>query len=303
MVEIKKDIFICHASKDKIDIIYPLIEAFDNHGISYWFDKAEIRWGDKLISRINEGLRISKYVIVILSANFLLKNWPQTEFEAALNIEISSGEIKVLPLIVGSEEERKEILERYPIINSKKYLTWGSNIDNIVNELLLRLEKRNTYLEKSNKKQEDFDLPKIKKKFSDREKDVFLKNAFEELKKYFQHGLRQIEKEYNEAETDFIEINKFKFVCKIFMKGEIANQCKIWIGGLTSDSIAYTESNFDVYNDNSMNGVYTVETNDYEIGFKPLSMFHIDDEFKDIELLNEGQLSRSIWKRFLEPIS
>jgi hypothetical protein len=303
MVEIKKDIFVCHASEDKIDIIYPLIKVFDNHGISYWFDEAEIRWGDTLVSKINEGLGISKYIIVILSANFLLKNWPQTEFGAALNVEISSGEIKVLPLLVGSEEEKKEILERYPIINSKKYLTWGSSIDNIVNELLLRLGKRNTYLEKPNKKQEDFDLPKIKKKFSDREKDGFLKNAFEELKKYFQHGLRQIEKEYNEVETDFIEINKFKFICKIYMKGEIANQCKIWIDGLTSDSIAYTESNFDIYNDNSMNDVYTVETNDYEIGFKPLSMFHIDDEFKDVELLNEGQLAHSIWKRFLEPIT
>jgi len=303
MVNIKKDVFICHASEDKIDIIYPLIEALNKHKISYWFDEAEIRWGDSLIGKINEGLRISKYVIVVLSSNFTSKNWPIKEFETALNIEISSGEIKVLPLLVGSEEEKKEILERYPIINSKKYLTWGSSIDNIINEMLLRLGKRITQLEKPNEKQEDFDLPKIKKKFSTREKDIFLKEAFEKLKKYFQHGLKQMKEKYSEVETDFIEIIKFKFICKIYIKGEIANQCKIWIGGLTSDSIAYNENKFDINNDNSMNGLFTIETNDYEIGFKPLIMFYIDNEFKDIELLNEDQLARLIWKKFLDPIT
>ena len=219
----KKDVFICHASEDKIDIIHPLIEAFDNNKISYWFDEAEIKWGDSLTVKVNEGLRISKYVIVVLSPNFISKTWPEREFNAALNMELSSGEVKVLPLLVGSEKEKKEILNRYPLINDKKYLPWDSSIDNILKEMLFRLGKRSSQLEQQNKEPIDFDLPKIKKKFSTHDKDIFLKEAFEKLRDYFQNALKKMDEKYSEIDTDFIEIHKFKFLCKIYINGELKN--------------------------------------------------------------------------------
>ncbi len=303
MSNMKKDVFICHASENKIDIIRPLIEAFDSNKISYWFDEAEIKWGDSLTGKVNEGLRISRYVIVVLSPNSISKPWPEKEFNAALNMEISSGEVKVLPLLVGSEEEKKEILEKYPLINDKKYLSWGSSINNIISELLIRLGKRSSQSGQQNKEPIDFDLPKIKKKFSTHDKDIFLKEAFEKLRDYFQNALKKMDEKYSEIETDFIEIHKFKFLCKIYINGELENQCKIWIGGLvSSDSIAYSEGKFDINNDNSMNDFFNIETNEYEIGFKLSNIWYVDTEFKNIDLLNKDQLARYVWKRFIKSI-
>ena len=71
------------------------------NGISYWLDKAQINWGDSLTDKVNEGLADSKYVIVVLSNNFLAKRWPQRELNSVLNIEASTGEVKILPLIIG----------------------------------------------------------------------------------------------------------------------------------------------------------------------------------------------------------
>lgn len=76
MVELK-DIFICHASEDKQSVVRPLLNVLDKEKISYWYDEAEIKWGDSIPTKINEGLRISRYVIVVLSNAFLSKNWPQ----------------------------------------------------------------------------------------------------------------------------------------------------------------------------------------------------------------------------------
>ena len=303
MSNMKKDVFICHASEDKIDIIRPLIEAFDSNKISYWFDEAEIKWGDSLTGKVNEGLRISRYVIVVLSSNFISKPWPEREFDAALNMEISSGEVKVLPLLVGSEKEKKEILERYPLINDKKYLPWDSSIGNIISKLLIRLGEKSPKSEQQDKETIDFDLPaKIKKKFSTHEKDIFLKDAFEKLKEYFQNVLTKMDEKYSEIQTDFMEIHKFKFICKIYINGELKNQCKIWLGGLTSsDSIAYVEGKFDINNDNSMNDFFNIETNEYEIGFKLSNMWY-DTEFNKIDLLNKDQLARYVWKRFIKSI-
>jgi formylglycine-generating enzyme required for sulfatase activity len=130
-----KDVFLCHASEDKKFIVRPLAEALKKAGISYWLDEAEIRWGGDIFKSINEGLKTSQYVIVVLSKNFLQKKWPQAELSAAMNDELSSEIIKVLPLIVGSNNEKEEILKEISLVKGKLYLSWNGNTDDIVESL------------------------------------------------------------------------------------------------------------------------------------------------------------------------
>ena len=134
-----KDVFICHASEDKGNVVHSLVEAFKKAEISYWVDEAEIGWGDIIMQKIYRGLASSRYVIVILSVHFLKKAWAQQEFYAALNDEISSGEVKVLPLIVGSESEKNEITYKFPMVKDKLYLSWDDGVENIVYRLQQRL--------------------------------------------------------------------------------------------------------------------------------------------------------------------
>jgi len=117
----KRDVFICHASEDKPDVVKPLVGAFQQASISYWYDEAEIMWGDSITEKVNEGLRISRYVIVVLSEAFLSKKWPQRELNSVLNIEASTGEVRVLPLLTGTKEAKKRIIDHYPILNDKSY--------------------------------------------------------------------------------------------------------------------------------------------------------------------------------------
>jgi signal transduction histidine kinase len=137
-----KDVFICHAHEDKRSVVLPLVESFQSHGITYWFDEAEIMWGDSLIEKVNEGLENSKFVIVILSMNFISKNWPKRELNAALNIEASKGCIKILPLVYGSNQEREIIIEKFPILNDKLFLYWEGNPNPITDSLKRRLSDK-----------------------------------------------------------------------------------------------------------------------------------------------------------------
>ena len=100
-----KDVFICHTSEDKSVVVEPLVDALDEARISYWYSEAELKWGDSITKNVNYGLKISRYVIVILSKAFMSKNWPQRELNAAMNIEASSGDVRVLPLIIGEKTE------------------------------------------------------------------------------------------------------------------------------------------------------------------------------------------------------
>ncbi len=130
-----RDVFLCHASEDKPAVIYPLAYELQRMGITCWLDEAEIQWGDSIISRINEGLRQSRFVIVVLSPAFLAKRWPQSEMEAVLNMEISSGELKVLPLLVGSHEDMQLILQQFPLLNHKLYQRWSGTAEPIARQL------------------------------------------------------------------------------------------------------------------------------------------------------------------------
>jgi TIR domain/HEAT repeats len=135
----RRDVFMCHASEDKDNVVGPLARAFADRGIRVWLDRAEILWGDSLTGKVNKGLSVSDYVVVVLSKHFIQKDWPKLELDSALNIEASTGRVVVLPLLVGDIHERASILNEYPILNHKLHIIWEGDPRPIVHELARRI--------------------------------------------------------------------------------------------------------------------------------------------------------------------
>lgn len=305
MMSDQKDIFICHASEDKSEVVRPLVKALHDAGISYWYDEAEIKWGDSITEKVNEGLRISRYVIVVLSDAFMSKNWPQRELNSALNIEASSGEVRVLPLLAGSEEIKNRILSKYPILNDKFYLSWDHGTDAIINALKAHLVKAEVSSRGRKPTPNDIaieiPIPDIRRKFTQRDKDLFLKRSFDQIKSYFQKGLSQLQAKHHDVETDITEIHRFKFICTIYLSGDVANKCKIWIGGpVSSDSIAYQEGDFGFDNDNSYNDWLTVNDEGPELGLKTSGIVWTGPYIKKDEILSPEKAVEYLWLRFTE---
>lgn len=139
--EFKRDVFLSHASEDKKRYVIPLAKALRKNGISFWLDSAEIKWGDAITEKINQGLTSSRFVIVFISRSFLNKRWPKSELNSALQLENSRNQKVVLPLLV---ENDKNILEKYSLILPKLYLEWkiGANrIAGALKDLLKEVEK------------------------------------------------------------------------------------------------------------------------------------------------------------------
>jgi len=303
----QKDIFICHAREDKSDVIKPLIIAFKKAGISYWYDKAEIKWGDSIPEKVNEGLRISRYVIVVLSEFFMLKKWPQRELNSALNVEASSGEVRVLPLLAGTDEIKKDILSKYPILNDKFYLTWNYDTNTIIDALKARLKKMSKSFLQTQPEAEkpDFEIPipKIQRKFTQRDKDQFLKSSFTILKAYFKKALSKLQDQYHDVETDFTEINNFKFVCIIYLHGNVANKCMIWVGGpLSTDTIAYREGEFTFDNNSSYNDWLDVSHEGSSLGLKASGFNLSSSGYTKDKLLSPEKAAEYLWVRFINQL-
>jgi hypothetical protein len=106
--QVEIDLFISHASEDKEQFARPLVAELGKHGLRVWFDEAELRVGDSLIQKIDDGLRRSRYGVVILSTAFFAKQWPRAELDALANRQIDTGEVVILPiwLEVSAEDVR-----------------------------------------------------------------------------------------------------------------------------------------------------------------------------------------------------
>ena len=92
------DAFVSYASEDKEAVARPLAESLQESGLTVWFDDAELRIGDSLRRKIDEGLARSRFGIVVLSETFFSKGWPQYELDGMITRSVS-GEQSVLPIL------------------------------------------------------------------------------------------------------------------------------------------------------------------------------------------------------------
>lgn len=94
---VRYDVFISHASEDKDSFVRSLAAELTRLGLRVWFDEWTLQLGDSLRCRIDEGLRVSSYGVVVLSPSFFTKRWPQAELDALFAIEMSGKKV-ILPV-------------------------------------------------------------------------------------------------------------------------------------------------------------------------------------------------------------
>ena len=91
--------FLSHTSVDKPFVRRLRTDLLASGVPRVWLDEAEIDIGDSLISKIDEGMRFSRYIAVVLSTRSIDAPWVKKELDVAMNREIASGEVVVLPLL------------------------------------------------------------------------------------------------------------------------------------------------------------------------------------------------------------
>lgn len=91
------DVFISHASEDKDAIVRPLATALQGENLRVWYDEFELRIGDSLRRKIDQGLANSRVGLVILSQSFISKGWTNYELDGIVTKAVT-GEQVLLPI-------------------------------------------------------------------------------------------------------------------------------------------------------------------------------------------------------------
>ena len=119
------DVFISHANKDKEDLIEELYQSLQKLGISIFYDKESLEWGDNWKEQILNGTKKAEFAIIVISENFFDREWTERELSEFLNRQNRNGQKLILPIVHNITMQ--QLQEKYPnvadiqAIDSSKY--------------------------------------------------------------------------------------------------------------------------------------------------------------------------------------
>jgi hypothetical protein len=141
---------------------------------------------------------------------------------------------------------------------------------------------------------------RLKKEFSDRDKDRFLNEAFEYIANFFEESLDELEERNPGVETNFRPIDANHFTAQVYRNGKKLTRCKIWLGDRRGfiGGIAYSTDLS--HGDNSYNESLSVQNDGYTMFLKPMGIA-FRHQPQEAQLTLEGA-AEYLWGMFIAPL-
>lgn len=123
--DVQYDVFVSHAWEDKESFVEEFVQELQKLNLCVWYDKKQIKWGDSMRAKIDEGLRKSKFGVAVLSPDYIKegKYWTKAELDSLFQLESVNGKM-LLP--VWHNLTKKEVMAYSPIIAGKLAMNTAS---------------------------------------------------------------------------------------------------------------------------------------------------------------------------------
>ena len=126
-------VFISHSSKNKPEV-RRLAKSLRGKGISIWLDEEQIKVGESISKKIQEGLKESKYLCIWVTVDSIESGWVEKEWLPKIKQEVDENRTVVLPLL-AEEVDMPEFLA------DKKYADFRNSFQHGLNDLLQVFDK------------------------------------------------------------------------------------------------------------------------------------------------------------------
>lgn len=281
-----------------------------------WHDR-RIRAGAELDGSISKHLEEADVILLLLSPHFLASDYCyETEATRALQLH-EAGKAIVIPIILqpcdwlespfrklcATPKDGKPVA-KFPNINDA-FLEVTSDIRNAAKALgkteavqgspssltktdaLVSNEARSSNL-------------RVKKKFSDRDRDRFVDESYAYVQNFFENSLTELRARNPGIEFAFKKLTTTSFTASVYVDGAKRTGCHIWLPGRKSfgGDIAYASN--DSPQANSMSDWMMVEDDGYHLGFKTSGM-RIMQSFTDGLLTSHG-VAEHFWSEFVSTL-
>ena len=112
------DVFLSHNAQDK-PRVRRLAERLKQAGLRVWFDEWNVRSGDIIALKVDEGLEQSRVLLLCISPNALASGWVALERSTAIHRDPSNEGRRFIPLLLA-ECDLSGMLRRYKYVDFRE---------------------------------------------------------------------------------------------------------------------------------------------------------------------------------------
>ncbi len=213
--------------------------------IKVWHDRC-ITGGSEFDNEISNHLKNSNVILLLVSSDFLASDYCyDKEMTFAMSMH-ESGKGIVLPVILrpcdwhnapfgkllATPKDGKPVV-KFPTLD-EAFLEVTNEIKSIARKISgapvtnVPTQPHNPLREESSIRSSNL---RIKKSFSDHDRDKFLDDAFEYISKFFEGSLVEMQKRNASVEYRFKRIDSQTFTASIYIDGKVRSECTIFYGG------------------------------------------------------------------------
>ncbi|HQT53440.1 MAG TPA: toll/interleukin-1 receptor domain-containing protein [Phenylobacterium sp.] len=141
---------------------------------------------------------------------------------------------------------------------------------------------------------------RVAKTFSERDRDVFRRGAFDYMATFFENSLSELGARNPEIESGFTRLDANRFTATVYREGRALSRCTVFMGGGHFGSgIAYIST--ETTESNSFNENLSAEADDQMLFLRSMGMARMGQNGRDEKLSFEGA-AELYWSIFVEPL-
>lgn len=288
--------------------------------IESWHDR-RILAGSHLDTEIDQQINAADVILLLVSSSFLSSRYCYSiEMAQALERHLK-GEAYVIPVIVRDCDWRSTPLgELLALPKDGSPITSWPNYDeayaNVAREIRRLIQQRQSQLgPQLTTAVPKVDRPppepvtvvstqprssnlRLKKQFSDLDKDKFLQETFQFMMRFFNASLQELQARNPGVSGQFRQVDTDTFTAAIYQQGNRAGECSICLGkgGFSSNGITYSSDAS--ARGNSYNEMISVESDEQAMFLRPIGMATFGDR---PQLTQEGA-AELFWGMLMRPL-
>lgn len=312
-------VFFCYSHKDEStrDDLETHCATLKRQGlISTWHDR-RILAGDDWDGKISENLEHADIVLLLVTHNFLDSRYiNDVELKRALERH-AHGEACVIPVIVDHCDWQESVLGKLQAVPPDgkpiaKYPNRNEAFVEVVKAIRDVIKARGGTPAPSPPKAATAAQPatvvpeirsgnlRVKKVFTDHDRDDFRESSFEYVAKYFEGSLAELEKRNPGITTKFRRKDANHFTARIYRGGTCVSECGIRLdGGFSGKQICYSQQPDST---GSYHESMTVEEDGYNLFLKPSMGFLRSGGSGGKQQLGQEGVAEYFWSMLMEPL-
>jgi len=305
-----------HVDEDLRDQLEKQLAMLKRQGmIDTWHDR-RIPAGSDFGGAISEQIELADIILLLISPDFLASDYCYDREMLRAMERHTAGEAKVIPVILRPcDWHHAPFGKLLAIPRDGKPVTQWSDRDEAFLEVskaireLCRSEGRSNAVEvksipsRSSSRPMNQEGPRssnlrLKKEFTDRDKDRFKTETFDFMAKFFENSLGELEERNEGIECEFRKLDANRFTASIYKFGNSVAKCTVFMGGdrYLGEGISF------IHGETSSSSSYNESL---QVGSDDLSMFltAFGASFRNSDKkLSQRGASEMYWAMLIQPL-